>query len=347
MKKLFLILTMFMCIFGLTSCHPTRGENTVRVYNWGEYINPQALKLFEKETGYKVIYETYASNEDLYVKLSSGSEAYDVVVPSDYLIQRCIKEGLVQKINKDHIPNFQKVMDELKNPSYDPGSQYSIPYFWGTLGIVYNGKNIQEKLDSWDCLWDQKYKGKILMYDSQRDSIAIALKKLGFSMNSKNLQELEAAKDALVEQKPLVYAYLADESRDVMVQGDADLCAMYSGDAVLMLEQNRDLRYFIPKEGSNLFMDSFMIPKNAGNLKGAEAFINFMCRPDIARMNVDEVQGYSTPIKETYENLPKEIKNNPIAYPDLSKLPPLEVYEDYSDVNEVYYDLWAEVQAAL
>lgn len=342
MKKLIVLLA---CLFLLTSCKGSE-ENTVHVYNWGEYMSNEAIKLFEKETGYKVIYETYASNEDLYVKLSSSTEAYDVVVPSDYLIQRCIKEGLVQKINKEAIPNFKGIFDSLKNPSYDPGSQYSVPYFWGTLGVVYNGKNIKEKLDSWDCLWDPKYKGKILMYDSQRDSLAIALKRLGFSMNSKKIQELVQAKDSLIQQKPLVYAYLADESRDVVVQGDADLCAMYSGDAVLMMEENKDLRYFVPKEGSNLFMDSFMIPKKARNLKGAEAFINFMCRPDVARLNVDEVQGYSTPIKETYEGLPARIKKNPAAYPDLSKLPPLEVYQDSSDIADLYYDLWAEVQAA-
>ena len=285
MKKIILALSLLM-LLTLTACGKEEAKEEIYVYNWGEYIDPEILKDFQKETGIKVNYDTYASNEDLYIKMTQSQDKYDVVVPSDYMIERFIKEGLIQEINFENIPNFSGVEDKLKNPTFDPENKYSIPYFWGTEGIVYNKSEVKDKVDSWDILWNEKYKDQIIMYNSQRDTIGVALKRLGYSLNSTSEKELEEAKKSLIEQKALVYAYLDDDGRDVIVQGDANLSVMYSGDALLMMQQNEDLDYVVPKEGSNIWYDSMVIPKNANNVSGAEKFINYMLKPEVQVKNV-------------------------------------------------------------
>jgi len=330
----------------LTACGNNEAKEEISVYNWGEYIDPEILKDFEKETGIKVNYSTYASNEDLYIKMTQSQDQYDVIVPSDYMIEKLIKEDLLQEVNYENIPNFQNVEDRLKNPTFDPENKYQVPYFWGTVGIVYNKDQVTEPVDSWDILWNEKYKNQIIMYNSQRDTIGVALKKLGYSLNSTNENELQEAKDLLIKQKPLVYAYLDDDGRDVVVQGDANLSVMYSGDALLMMQQNESLDYAIPKEGSNIWFDSMVIPKNARNVSGAEKFINYMLEKEVQAKNVNYCVGYTSPVKGVKELLPDEIKNSKVAYPDLENAPELEAFKDLGDFIKVYDRIWTEINAS-
>lgn len=344
MKRLPIILLISMLL--LTACGKTGDKKeTIHVYNWGDYVDMDTIRAFEKETGIKVIYDTFASNEDLYVKLKKSNDPYDVIVPSEYMVERMIREDMLLPLNYDLIPNMKKLDKRILNMDYDPGNKFSVPYFWGTLGIVVNRDYVKAPVDSWSALWDPKYKNEIIMYNSQRDSIAIALKYLGYSMNSRSMKELEAAKEALIAQKPLVYAYLADEGRDVMSQGDAALSVMYSGDAAMMRQENKSLEYIIPKEGTNIWYDSFAVPKQSKNPEGAMAFINFMSRPDIAAKNAEHNVGFATPIPEAIALLPKALREDPVAYPDLDRLPPLEVYRDLHDFVEVYDRIWTEVTA--
>ncbi|MGO3751168.1 MAG: ABC transporter substrate-binding protein [Peptoniphilaceae bacterium] len=347
-KKVVILIVILSLGLFIVSCgkSKTNGES-INVYNAGEYIDESTIKDFEKETGIKVVYDTFASNEDMYIKVTQSTSAYDVLVPSDYMIERLIREDRLQKLNYENIQNFEGVSENLKNPAYDPNNEYSVPYFSGTIGIVYNSSMVNEDLDSWNDLWNEKYKNQIIMYNSQRDSIAIALKKLGYSMNSTNEKELEEAKEALIQQKPLVYAYLTDDGKNVLVQGDAAIGVQYSGDAALMINDNPDLKYIIPKEGSNLWIDAFVIPKNANNKEAAEKFINFMCRPEIAARNAEYLLGYTSPIGKVKELLPEEIKNSEVAYPDYEKLSPLEVYKDLGDFVSLYDKIWTEVSATM
>ena len=269
----------------------TSKNGQVIVYNWGEYIDPEIIDLFEEETGIDVIYEEFETNEIMYPKIQSGAIAYDVVCPSDYMIQRMIENDLLAEINYDHIPNLKYIGDNYMKMSrqFDPENKYSVPYLWGTVGILYNKKMVDEPVDSWGILWDKKYEDSILMQDSVRDAFAVALKYLGYSLNSTDLDELEAAKNLLIEQKPLVQAYVIDQVRDKMIGGEAALGVIYSGEALYCQQENPDLDYVIPKEGTNIWIDSWVIPKNAKNVENAEAFINFLCRPDIAKMNFDYI----------------------------------------------------------
>lgn len=318
---------------------------SINVYNWGDYIDPDVIKDFEKEFGIKVKYDTFATNEDLYVKIKQGGSSFDVIFPSDYMIERMIREDLLVAINKENIPNLSKVDDEFLNLDYDPTNEYSIPYMWGTVGILYNTSMISESIDSWNDLWNEKYKGQIFMLDSQRDTIAVALKKLGYSMNTRNIDELEAAKTELIKQKPLVDAYLGDEVKDAMVAGDAAIAVVWSGDAVEIMRQNSDLEYAIPKEGTNLWFDAMVIPKSSTNKEAAESFINFLSRPDIAARNADYI-GYSIPISEGVELLPDEMKNNPVAYPDSEAIENTEIFKDPLDIIQIYDRIWTEIKSA-
>lgn len=287
MKKFKRLSLVFMLIgimmFSLSGCG--KGKDTLNVYNWGDYIDESVIKEFEKEYNVKVNYETFATNEDMYVKIKKGGTDYDVLVPSDYMITKMINENMLEKIDMNNIPNYKDIPSKFKNLAFDPKNEYSVPYMWGTVGIIYNTKLIKDNIDSWDALWNPKYKGQILMVDSQRDAIAVALKKLGYSMNTTNKAELEKAKQELIKQKPLVHAYVGDEVKDLMTDEEGAIAVVWSGDAVTMMKNNKNLRYVIPKEGSNLWFDNMVIPKGSKHKKEAEMFINFMTRPDIALKN--------------------------------------------------------------
>lgn len=324
------------------------GEKLV-VYNWGEYIDPEVLTMFEEETGIDIVYEEFETNEILYPKISSGAIAYDVICPSDYMIQRMIENDLLSEINFDNIPNLKNIGKQYLEQSrqFDPENKYSMPYCWGTVGILYNKMMVDEPVDSWSILWDPKYKDNILMQDSVRDAFGVTLKYLGYSLNSTDLDELTEAKNLLIEQKPLVQAYVIDQVRDKMIGNEAALGVIYSGEAIYTQKENPNLEYVIPKEGSNIWIDSWVIPKNAEHKENAEKFINFLCRPDIALMNFEYIT-YSTPNEAARELIEDEsIRNSEIAFPDLSKYDNLETFQYLgTEADQVYGDLWNKVKSS-
>ncbi|MBE6021996.1 MAG: ABC transporter substrate-binding protein [Cellulosilyticum sp.] len=326
----------------------SEGENgKVVVYNWGDYIDPEVNDLFTQETGIKVVYSEYANNEEMYATVEPGNVSYDVLFPSDYMVEKMINNNMLQKLDFSKIPNAANIDETFKNLPYDPNNEYSIPYMWGTMGIVYNKTMVTDPVESWDILWDQKYAGQIFMYDSERDSIMVALKKLGYSMNTRNEAELEQAKAELIKQAPLVLAYVGDEGKNKMINGEAALMLAWAGDAMVMLQENPDLAYAIPKEGSNWFVDAMVMPTNAENVEQAYQYMNFLCRPDIAAKNAEYI-GYSTPISAARDMLPEEIKNSEVAYPDpaLLKDPKMEMFNDPSDVISLYSSIWTQVKAS-
>jgi spermidine/putrescine transport system substrate-binding protein len=350
MKKVLssvLVLAIVLSVFtSLIGCGGTTSSEkvTLKVYNWGDYIGENVVKKFEDKYNIKVVYDTFADNEIMYAKLKSGGSDYDVAIPSDYMIKRMINEDMVNKIDLNNIPNYKYIDAKFKDLAYDPKNEYSVPYMWGTVGIIYNKTMVKEPVDSWNILWDKKYDKQIFMLDSQRDSIGITLKKLGYSLNTKNLDELEKAKEELIAQKDLVQAYVGDEVKDKMILGEAAMAVVWSGDAVFMKKENPDLEYTIPKEGSNLWFDSMVILKNTKHQKEAEMFINFLCDTNIAFENTDYI-GYSTPQTETKKMLSTDLLNDKAAYPSDDEIKNCEVFEDLSASIKDYDRIWTEITA--
>lgn len=332
---------MFSAFLG--GCN-SKNQITLHVYNWGDYIDPDILKEFEKETGIKIKYDMFATNEEMYVKINQGTAKYDIAFPSDYMIEKMIKEGLAEKIDFNNIPNYRYIDDRFKDLDFDPTNEYSVPYMWGTLGILYNKTMVDDPVDSWDILWNPKYEKQILMLDSQRDTLAIALKRLNYSMNSMVDAELEAAKTSLIEQRPLVLAYVGDEVKDKMIGEEAALAVVWAGDAIAMQRENPDLEYVIPKEGTNLFVDSIVIPSTVQHKAEAEKFIDFLCRTDIAFKNTDYI-GYSTPHTEAVTQLDPELANSPTAYPKEEDLEDAEIFIDLGTYLEQYNRVWTDIKA--
>ena len=345
--------TLILLIVGGGIFYRVQGTTTsneqVVVYNWGEYLDPEAIELFEKETGIDVVYEEYETNEIMYPKILSHAISYDVVCPSDYMIQRMIENDLLAEINWDNVPNIKNIdptyMEQSK--SFDPENKYSVPYCFGTVGILYNKTMVDEPIDSWNVLWDETYKDNILMQDSVRDAFAVALKRRGYSLNSTEVGELTQATNDLIEQKPLVQAYVIDQVRDKMIGNEAAIGVIYSGEAIYTQRENHDLEYVIPKEGSNVWIDSWVIPKNAENKENAEAFINFLCRPDIALMNFEFIT-YSTPNLEGRKLIEDEdIRNSRIAFPTADDLENCETFRFLGDdVDSYYNELWNKVKSS-
>ena len=326
------------------------GSEKVIVYNWGEYLDPDVLDIFEEETGIQVVYEEYETNEIMYPKVQSGAISYDVVCPSDYMIQRMIENDLLAEINWDNIPNIKNIgqtyMDQSK--AFDPENKYSVPYLWGTVGILYNKTMVKEPVDSWGILWDTKYKDNILMQKSVRDAFGITLKYLGYSLNSTDEKQLEEAKQKLIEQKKsgVVQAYVVDEVRDKMIGNEAAIGVIYSGEALTCQKENPDLEYVVPKEGSNLWIDSWVIPKGAKNKENAEKFLNFLCKPEIAKMNFDYIT-YSIPNEEGRKLIEDASqRDSKIAFPDWDSLTNCETFKYLGDdVDKIYNEKWKEIMA--
>ena len=337
-KRLSVILlaVLILCSVTMTGC----GEKplVLNVYNWGEYISNgeddslDVNQAFEELTGIKVNYTFYATNEELYAKLRAGGASYDVVIPSEYMIGRMANEGMLEEINKDNVPNLKHIDESLLDMSYDPGNKYSIPYTWGTVVLIYNTSIVTPDTDveTWNLLWNDKYKGNILMFNNPRDAYGIALKKIGLGLNPENQEQIDKATVALKEQKPLVQAYVMDEIFDKMGAGEAAIAPYYAGDAITMMDENPDLAAAFPREGTNIFVDGMCIPKGAKQKEAAEMYINFMCEPEVGAANCEYI-GYSTPNVAALELLDEEITGNPIAYP------PKEVIE-----NATYFNLLSE-----
>lgn len=344
LKRIFRTFGAFVLVLCLSACgREATSGNVVNIYNWGEYIDPALIEKFEEETGIRVIYSNFTTNEDLYVKLKNGGSSYDLIAPSDYMIERMIKEDMLERIDYDNIPNMSYIDKVYLHHSFDPQQQYSLPYFWGTVGIVYNRTMVDDPVDSWAILWNPKYARNILMQDSSRDSIGVALMKNGHSMNSRNADELKEAQADLIKQYPLVYAYLVDQMKDIMKNNEAAMAVMFSGDALDTILANENLAYAIPKEGSNLWFDCFAIPKGARNKANAEAFINFMLRPENSAQNAEYV-GYSLPNSAARELLSEDYRDSEVAYPDLTKLSNMEVYKHPGEFIKVYDRIWQAVK---
>lgn len=343
-KKIILFCLIGALVLSIAGCQK-EDKKTLNVYNWGDYIDESVIDEFEEKHGIEVNYETFATNEDMYVKIKTGGNNYDVAIPSDYMISKMAREGILEKIDFSNIPNYKYIEEEFKGLQYDPNNEYSVPYMWGTVGILYNKTMVDGPVDSWDILWNNKYEKQILMLDSQRETIGVALQKLGYSLNTKDVSQLEEAKEELIKQKPLVLAYVGDEVKDKMINGEAALAVVWAGDAVFMKRENPDLEYVIPREGSNVFVDAMVIPKTSKNKKKAEEFINFMNEAEVAKKNTEYI-GYSTPHTGAKNMLDPETANDPVAYPEKEAVARCEVYEDLTDMLEEYDRIWTEIKVA-
>ncbi len=311
----------------------------LRVYNAAEYMDMSTVKDFEREYKIKVVYEEFESNESMYDDISKNPNQYDLLVPSDYMVDRLIKEGKVEKLNKSNITNITNVASEYLNPAYDPENDYVVPYMVGTVGILYNKKMVKAPIDSWDALWDSNYRKEIWMWDSERDVIGVALKRLGYSMNTNDDTELNEAKLELIKQGSLLKGFAEEESRDAMIADEGILALVYAGEAKAAIDQNPNLAYVIPKEGSNKFVDGFVIVKNAKNKDAAEKFINFMCRSNIAVRNMTET-GYTSPIKGAWS----EFGNNKIMFPSEEELARCEAFLYDPQATAKYDKMWREIR---
>lgn len=322
----------------------------INVYNWGEYIADgsdgtlDVVKEFEKLTGIKVNYNMFDSNEDLYSKLKSGGVSYDVIIPSDYMIERMIKEDMLQPINLDNIPNYKYVSDEFKGLFFDPDNQYSVAYTGGMVGLIYNTTMVDEVPTSWSIMWDKKYEGQILNFNNPRDAFGVAQYLLGYSVNSKDRIQWENAADKLIEQKPLIQSYVMDEVFNKMEMGEAAIAPYYAGDFLTMYENNEDLAFVYPEEGTNIFVDAMCIPANAKNKEAAELFINFMCDPEIALENANYL-GYLCPITEVVNDDRYDYKGNEVLYP--SKPVETEYFHNLDqETLDLLSSLWEKVKLA-
>lgn len=340
-----IILSFIALLSLLTGCQSNQ-KATLKVYNWGEYIDMDVIKDFEQQFDVKVIYDTFDSNEAMFNKISAGSVSYDVVFPSDYMAEKMIKADMLAPLDYSQIPNIQHIKPELLKADFDPQQLYSVPYFWGTVGILYDKTKVTEPVTSWNILWDDKYQDNILMYNSARDSMMVALKTLGYSMNTKNPDQIAEATALLKKQRPLVSGYVGDEVINNMINSQAALAVVYSGDATTIMKENPNMAYAIPKEGSNIWIDPVVISKNSTQVTLAHQFINYLSDPDAALLNTQAV-GYSTPNMSALELLKKT--NEPwidwISYnPDLTAYPNLEYYSiGADDILKLYTDAWEQV----
>jgi spermidine/putrescine-binding protein len=322
----------------------TADKMKLYVLNWGDYIDEDVLEEFKAaHPEIEMNYETTTSNEEMLIQVQNDSSIYDVCVPSDYTISKMVKMDLLQPLDFSRIPNFENIDPVFLGKEFDPENRYSVPYLWGTLGIVYNRGMVSKPVDSWEILWDPDYSKQIIMYDSIRDSMAVALKKLGYSMNSTDPEEIALAEAELIRQKPLVLAYLVDDIRDRMISGSAALGVMYAGDAITCVEENPDLEYVIPKEGSNIWFDNIVVLKRSPNAEAAHIFINYLCEAEAARRNSEYI-GYSTPNKAALEQMDDEWKDNPIFNPPEDIIDRCEAYVDLGDAMTLYNDAWLRIK---
>ena len=328
----------------------TRKNNQLFVYNAGEYLDPEVIEMFEAETGIEVVYDEFETLEIMYAKMVQDDGAYDVICPSDYMIAKMIENGMLQELDLDQIPNRKNIGEQYMEASrsFDPENTYSVPYCWGTVGILYNKTMVDDPVNSWDILWDEKYSGQILMQDSIRDAFMVALKRRGFSLNTKDPGELELATEDLIAQRPLVQAYVIDQARDKMIGGEAALAVTYSGEVLYAQNENPDLEYSVPDEGSNVWIDSWVVTKKAKNPEAAMKWIDFLCRPEIALMNFDFVT-YSTPNTKARELIEDEnVRNSEVAYPGNDILKRCDAYSYLGEDGDLLYsDMWKKVKSGI
>lgn len=351
-KKLFtLALALLLTLAALPAAPAKAAGGSITVYNWGQYISDgsdgslDVIAAFEEATGIKVNYMMFDSNETMYTKLKTGGSSYDVIIPSDYMIARLIAEDMLEELNFDNIPNYQYIDASFRGMDYDPEEKYSVPYTWGTVGLIYNTKYVQQP-DSWTALWDEAYSGKILMFDNCRDAFGIAELIRGYSLNTTDVAQLEDCADLLKQQKPLVQSYVMDQIYDKMIREEAWIAPYYAGDYLQMAADNEDLAFVFPKDGFNIFVDAMCIPKGCQNKEGAEAFINFLCDPEISGQNLDYL-GYSVPQTEARQYLDPETAASDIAYPSEETLANSESFLYLpTQISQAMDNLWLSVKTA-
>lgn len=341
MKKIVtLILIAVLALIPLAGCGGS-GE-VLYVYNAGEYMDTTLNDEFTAKTGIRVVYDTFDTNESMYALLKGGNVHYDVVIPSDYMVGKMLKEDMLRKLDMSKIPNYANIMDTFKNLPYDAENAYSVPYLWGVLGIIYNTEMVKEEVTSWDILWDSRYEGNILMIGNQRDAVAIALKKLGYSINSTTEAEILGAGSELKKQKSILQGYFNDQMYNKLEGESAAMGAYYSGDAMVMMQSNDKLAFAIPQEGSNFYVDAMCIPTCAQNVDAAHQYINFMLEAESNKRNVEEVCGY-TPNAETFKLLEAE-GSDMAVYPSEELMAKNELYIVLPDnINELYNQVWTEL----
>lgn len=344
-KRLFLVIAILSFILiAATGCSSSEEKQTLNVLNYDIYIDKSLLAEFEKANNVTIKYDTYSTPEEMYIKAKAGASNYDLIISSEYMVERMINEGMVNKLNFDNIPNYKYIAESFKSQPYDPNNEYAVPYFWGTLGILYNKTTVDASSDSWEMLWDKNHEHRIIMMDSQRDAFAAALKLLGYSLNTVNEKELDEAKELLVKQRPLVMAYITDGAPDIMINEEADMALVWSGEAVSAMAENENLDFVIPKEGSNIWIDAMFIPSATKNQELAEKFIDFLCSTDATLKNIDEVW-YSTVQTEALEQVDEELLNNPafnIPQEDIEKM---EMFRDPQKFIDLYTERWTEIMA--
>lgn len=320
-------------------------SNTLYLYNWGDYIDPDLIDKFEEESGYKVVMETYDSNEAMITKIKQKSTNFDICIPSEYAVEMMRDQGLLEKLDHSKIVGLDNIDERFLDVAYDPGNEYSIPYLWGTFGILYNTKKYQESdFDSWKNLWDKKFEGEILSFDGARETLGIGLLANNLSLNTTDPKKLVEVRDELIGFMGNVKAILADEIRMYMALEEANVGITFSGDASSAIESNENLSYAIPKEGSNIWFDTMVIPKTSKNQKAAYAFINFMLEPENAAQNADYIW-YATPNKKALDLIDAEARNDKTLYPDDDVIDKLEVFKALDKESTILYnDLFLDLK---
>lgn len=339
MKKRMLALALAAAAVIMLLAGCGESKPVLKIYNAGKYIDRSVLTEFEEQYDCKVVYDEFDSNESMYLMIDNSEYTYDVVVPSDYFIDRLIKEDKVVPLDKSLIPNLSAVNAAYLNPVYDPDNTYSVPYMVGTLGILYNTTMVDDPVDSWEILRDEKYKDQIFMWDSVRDALAVGLLATGSDINTEDDAELARAKEWLLSQRPMVQAYITDETADKMIAGEGALALVYSGEAAWAMEENEDLAYAVPKEGSNYWMDSFVVLKTGQQQELAMQFINFMCEKDIAARNMAET-GYASPITDAAD---EAILTDEVYYASPETLARCTSFIYTPAITEKYAKIWEEV----
>lgn len=347
-KLLTLVCSAMLALCCLTGCGNSEPKQQITVFNYGMYIDPEILDQFTAETGIEVLYEEATTPEELYSKYSSGAIQYDVVCSSEYIIMKLMDEGELQPIDFTQFPDIDNISDEVWEfcASFDPGNQYALPYFWGTVGLLYNTTMVEEAPTSWDVLFNGEYAGNIIMQNSMRDAFMIALKYQGYSCNTTDPTILASARDLLIAQKPDVQSYLVDEARDEMIAENAAIAVVYSGDGIIGCEENENLAYVVPEDGSNLWIDCWAVTKDCENTEAVYTFLNYLCcRSDIALQNFEYVY-YPSSNATVREQLDPEIANNPLLFPDVTELGNCEVYNLMDDATvDIMSEYWKEIKA--
>ncbi|MBG9986396.1 ABC transporter substrate-binding protein [Facklamia sp. DSM 111018] len=347
-STLFILLIVLAMLIGrhfLQSSQGLNGNKVINFYNWGDYIDPELLEQFQEETGYVVVYETFDSNEAMLTKVQQGGTNYDLIGPSEYMVENMIEQNLLEEIDHDLLPNLKHISPDFLDQTFDPGNNYSIPYFWGTLGILYNTQEIKEgEITGWNDLWNEKYREKIMIIDGAREVLGIGLQSFGYSLNETDSQQLMKAAKKMKTLMPNILALLADEIKMYAVMEEAPIAITYSGEAASAIDENENLAYMVPEEGSNIWFDTLAIPKGAQNIEGAHALMDFLMQPEVAAQNAEYI-GYATPNGSALNLMDPEIIEDPAFYPDQALVDKLEVYRDLGQEKLIEYnDLYLEIK---